>query len=98
MISFLSTNYNNPTILVLYESTSSIDTETENLIQKATEKLTQGRSSIIIAHRLSTIQQADQILVMENGKIVERGTHQELLDQKGYYQKLFEVQFQTNEI
>ena len=57
-------------------------TASENLIQKATEKLTQGRSSIIIAHRLSTIQQADQILVMENGKIVERGTHQELLDQK----------------
>lgn len=98
LISFLRAYVYNPAILVLDEATSSIDTESENLIQKATEKLTQGRSSIIIAHRLSTIQQADQILVMENGKIVERGTHQELLDQKGYYQKLFEVQFQTNEI
>ena len=97
-ISFLRAYVYNPAILVLDEATSSIDTASENLIQKATEKLTQGRSSIIIAHRLSTIQQADQILVMENGKIVERGTHQELLDQKGYYQKLFEVQFQTNEI
>lgn len=98
LISFLRAYVYNPAILVLDEATSSIDTESENLIQKATEKLTQGRSSIIIAHRLSTIQQADQILVMENGKIVERGTHQELLDQKGYYQKLFDVQFQTNEI
>jgi len=98
LISFLRAYVYNPAILVLDEATSSIDTASENLIQKATEKLTQGRSSIIIAHRLSTIQQADQILVMENGKIVERGTHQELLDQKGYYQKLFEVQFQTNEI
>lgn len=98
LISFLRAYVYNPAILVLDEATSSIDTASENLIQKATEKLTQGRSSIIIAHRLSTIQQADQILVMENGKIVERGTHQELLDQKGYYQKLFDVQFQTNEI
>ena len=98
LISFLRAYVYNPAIVVLDEATSSIDTASENLIQKATEKLTQGRSSIIIAHRLSTIQQADQILVMENGKIVERGTHQELLDQKGYYQKLFDVQFQTNEI
>lgn len=98
LISFLRAYVYNPAILVLDEATSSIDTASENLIQKATEKLTQGRSSIIIAHRLSTIQQADQILVMENGKIVERGTHQELLDQKGYYQNLFDVQFQTNEI
>lgn len=98
LISFLRAYVYNPAILVLDEATSSIDTASENLIQKATEKLTQGRTSIIIAHRLSTIQQADQILVMENGKIVERGTHQELLDQKGYYQKLFDVQFQTNEI
>lgn len=98
LISFLRAYVYNPAILVLDEATSSIDTESENLIQEATEKLTKGRSSIIIAHRLSTIQKADQILVMENGQIVERGTHQELLDQKGYYQKLFEVQFQTNEI
>lgn len=98
LISFLRAYVYNPAILVLDEATSSIDTESESLIQNATEKLTKGRSSIIIAHRLSTIQQADQILVMENGKIVERGTHQELLDQKGYYQKLFEVQFQTSDI
>lgn len=97
LISFLRAYVYNPKILVLDEATSSIDTESEILIQNATEKLTQGRSSIVIAHRLATIQQADQILVMEAGKIVERGTHQELLNLGGYYQKLYEVQFQSSE-
>jgi ATP-binding cassette subfamily B multidrug efflux pump len=97
LISFLRAYVYNPEILVLDEATSSIDTESEILIQNATEKLTKGRSSIVIAHRLATIQQADQILVMEAGKIVERGTHQELLNQGGYYQKLYEVQFQSSE-
>lgn len=97
LISFLRAYVYNPAILVLDEATSSIDTESELLIQQATEKLTKGRTSIIIAHRLSTIQQADQILVMEHGKIVERGTHDELLTQNGYYHRLYEVQFQSNE-
>lgn len=96
LISFLRAYVYNPQILVLDEATSSIDTESEMLIQNATEKLTKGRSSIVIAHRLSTIQQADQILVMEDGKIVESGTHQELLKKEGHYYKLHEVQFQSN--
>ncbi|MFV0305654.1 MAG: ABC transporter ATP-binding protein [Moheibacter sp.] len=95
LISFLRVYVYNPEILVLDEATSSIDTESELLIQSATEKLTKGRSSIIIAHRLSTIQQADQILVMDAGKIVEKGTHDELLKKEGYYQNLYEVQFQS---
>ncbi|SMC76927.1 ABC transporter ATP-binding protein [Moheibacter sediminis] len=97
LISFLRAYVYNPQILVLDEATSSIDTESESLIQNATEKLTEGRTSIIIAHRLATIQNADQILVMDDGKIVERGTHSELLKQEGYYNNLYEVQFQTNE-
>lgn len=97
LISFLRAYVYNPEILVLDEATSSIDTESETLIQTATEKLTKGRTSVVIAHRLATIQQADQILVMDEGKIVERGTHRELLTQGGYYQKLYEVQFQVNE-
>ncbi|MFA5619005.1 MAG: ABC transporter ATP-binding protein [Weeksellaceae bacterium] len=98
LISFLRAYVYNPQILVLDEATSSVDTESELLIQNATEKLTKGRTSIVIAHRLSTIQQANQILVMENGKIVERGTHQELLELNGYYHKLYEVQFQSNDL
>lgn len=97
LISFLRAYVYNPQILVLDEATSSIDTESESLIQTATDKLTEGRTSIIIAHRLATIQNADQILVMDDGKIVERGTHQELLKQEGYYHNLYEVQFQSNE-
>src|SRR5690606_17561708 len=97
LISFLRAYVYNPEILVLDEATSSIDTESETLIQNATEKLTEGRTSVIIAHRLATIQQADQILVMDDGKILERGTHRELLEKGGYYQKLYEVQFQSSE-
>ncbi|HCC94477.1 MAG TPA: antibiotic ABC transporter ATP-binding protein, partial [Flavobacteriaceae bacterium] len=93
LISFLRAYIYNPEILVLDEATSSIDTESEELIQKATDKLTQGRTSIIIAHRLATIQNADKIIVMDNGMIVEQGTHSELLAQKGYYANLYEVQF-----
>src|SRR5690606_20220453 len=94
LISFLRAYVYNPEILVLDEATSSIDTESETLIQNATEKLTKGRTSIVIAHRLATIQNANQILVMDKGKIVERGTHLQLLEKGGYYQKLYEVQFQ----
>jgi subfamily B ATP-binding cassette protein MsbA len=84
---------------VLDEATSSVDTYSEEMIQTATEKITQGRTSIVIAHRLATIKKADKILVMEAGKIVETGTHKELLKrQDGYYRKLYEVQFMTEEI
>ena len=92
LLSFLRAYLAKPQILILDEATSSIDSESEKLIQKATEKITKNRTSIIIAHRLSTIEKADKIIVMEHGKIVEIGTHQELLDRKGYYTKLHEVQ------
>ena len=82
-----------PAILVLDEATSSIDHETEEIIQEAIIKMREGRSSIVIAHRLSTIANADEILVLEKGEIVERGTHNNLLQNNGYYQKLYEHQF-----
>jgi ABC-type multidrug transport system fused ATPase/permease subunit len=82
--------------LILDEATSSIDTYSEELIQKATERITQGRTSIIIAHRLATIVNADKIIVMDKGQIVEEGTHQELLaKEKGYYKNLYDSQFAT---
>ena len=93
LIAFLRAYVCNPSVLILDEATSSVDTQTEQLIQQATDKLTQGRTSIVIAHRLATIQNADKILVMDNGRIVESGTHNDLLEQKGYYSKLFELQF-----
>ena len=86
----------NVKILVLDEATSSIDTESEQLIQYATNKITENRTSIIIAHRLATIQKADKILVMEKGEIVESGNHQELLRKEGIYHRLFELQFKGN--
>jgi len=96
LISFLRAYVRNPSILVLDEATSSIDTHTEKLIQKATNKITKGRTSIIIAHRLSTIKKADRIIVMEKGVIVEQGTHKELIAKKGYYSKLYEIQFTSS--
>jgi ABC-type multidrug transport system fused ATPase/permease subunit len=93
LISFIRAYVYNPAILILDEATSSIDTESEILIQRATEKITEGRTSIIIAHRLSTIKNADRILVMEKGRIIESGSHQELIGQNGMYKKLFELQF-----
>ena len=82
-----------PPILILHEATSSIDTRTEVLVQDAFEELMKGRTSFIVAHRLSTIKNADQILVMKDGNIIERGTHDELLDRGGFYAKLYESQF-----
>ena len=93
LIAFLRAYVCNPSVLILDEATSSVDTQTEHLIQQATDKLTQGRTSIVIAHRLATIQNADKILVMDNGRIVESGTHNDLLEQKGYYSHLFQLQF-----
>ncbi|MGF1555013.1 ABC transporter ATP-binding protein [Paucihalobacter sp.] len=94
LISFLRAYVTNPSILVLDEATSSVDAYSEQLIQKATEKITKGRTSIVIAHRLATIQKADKILVMDAGEIVEQGTHQVLLEKEnGYYKNLYEVQF-----
>ncbi|MES2285864.1 MAG: ABC transporter ATP-binding protein [Bacteroidota bacterium] len=96
LISFIRAYVYNPKILVLDEATSSIDTESEKLIQKATELLTKNRTSIIIAHRLATIQKADKIIVMGNGEIIEMGNHQELLKQNGQYKRLFELQFKED--
>jgi len=93
LISFIRAYVHNPSILVLDEATSSIDTASEELIQNATDILTEGRTSIVIAHRLSTIQKADRIIVMEEGRIIEEGNHQELLAKGGHYKKLFELQF-----
>ncbi|MCB9192594.1 MAG: ABC transporter ATP-binding protein [Flavobacteriales bacterium] len=93
LISFIRAYVHNPAVLVLDEATSSIDTESENIIQNALEKLMRGRTSIVIAHRLATIQNADQILVMEKGKILEIGSHQQLLENEGHYRTLFELQF-----
>ena len=93
LISFLRAYIKNPQILVLDEATSSIDTDSELLIQKAIEKITKNRTSIIIAHRLSTIMKADNIIVMESGKIVEVGNHKDLLMKKeGVYLKLYQAQ------
>ena len=93
LIAFLRAYVSNPSILILDEATSSVDTHSEKLIQLATDKITKGRTSIIIAHRLATIKKADKIIVMEDGKIVEQGTHYELLDKKGYYNNLYNIQF-----
>lgn len=93
LISFVRAYVHDPDILILDEATSSIDTETEQIIQAALVKLTTGRTSIMIAHRLATIQKADKILVLEKGKIIESGTHSELLAAEGHYRNLFELQF-----
>ncbi len=99
LIAFLRAYVSNPSILILDEATSSVDTYSEELMQNATEYLTQGRTSIIIAHRLATIVKADKIIVMDQGRIVEMGTHLELINLKdGYYKNLYDSQFSTKEI
>ena len=95
LIAFLRAYVCNPSVLILDEATSSVDIQTENLIKQSINKLTEGRTSIIIAHRIATIQNADKILVLDKGRIVESGTHSDLLEQKGYYSRLFKLQFSS---
>ena len=98
LISFARAVLADPRIFVLDEATSSIDTKTERLIQEATELLLKGRTSFLIAHRLSTIRRADLILVVRDGAIVEQGTHDELIRQKGYYRDLYRRQFEQEQM
>jgi ATP-binding cassette subfamily B protein len=91
LISFARALVANPPILILDEATANVDTETEALIQRALERLTQGRTSVVIAHRLSTIRDADQILVLRGGEVIERGCHEELLEVGGDYARLYRM-------
>jgi subfamily B ATP-binding cassette protein MsbA len=96
LIAFIRAYVHKPKILILDEATSSIDTESEILIQHATEVITKNRTSIIVAHRLSTIKSADRILVFDKGEIVEEGSHEMLLASNGHYKKLYELQFKDD--
>ncbi|MCB0763360.1 MAG: ABC transporter ATP-binding protein [Flavobacteriales bacterium] len=93
LIAFIRAAVHRPQVLVLDEATSSVDSISEQLIQQATERITKGRTSIVIAHRLSTIQKADRIIVLDKGRIVEQGDHQELLSRNGAYRKLYDLQY-----
>ena len=83
----------NPPLLILDEATSALDTESERLVQAAIEELMQDRTVLVIAHRLSTVRRADQIVVLEEGRIVQRGTHDELVSRPGLYRRLYDIQF-----
>jgi len=93
LLAFIRAAVHRPQVLVLDEATSSVDSASEQLIAQATERITKGRTSIVIAHRLSTVQHADRILVLDKGRIIEQGSHQELLAQNGRYRKLYDLQF-----
>ena len=93
LISFVRAMVQNPKIIVLDEATSSVDSETEELIQNAIEKLMKGRTAIVIAHRLSTIQKANKIMVVDKGQIVESGSHEALLEKEGFYSNLYKMQY-----
>ena len=88
--------YKDSPIIILDEATSSLDTESELIVQEALEKLITNRTTIVIAHRLSTIENADKILVINNGEIIEKGTHQELLQKSGVYKKLYDIQYKLS--
>ena len=98
LISFMRAMAFDPKILILDEATSSVDSHSEQLIQKAITNILKNRTSIIIAHRLSTIRHADQIIVLDQGNIVEKGAHDELIKRKGEYYKLYETQFKLQEM
>jgi len=93
LLAFIRAYLTNPAVLILDEATSSIDSQAEQWIQKATKELTKGRTSIVVAHRLATILKADRILVMEKGQIIESGKHAELLAKQGLYANLYQKQF-----
>jgi len=96
LLSFIRVLLYNPSILILDEATSSVDTESELLIQKAIDKLIAGRTSIVIAHRLSTIRKANKIIVLDKGEIKEMGSHDELMELRGHYYKLHQMQFEKH--
>jgi ATP-binding cassette, subfamily B, multidrug efflux pump len=98
LISFARALAFDPRILILDEATSSVDTETEVLIQNAIKRLLEGRTSIVIAHRLSTIQSADKIIVLHKGEVREMGTHQDLLALGGFYYRLYQLQYKDQEV
>ena len=96
LLSFARTVLHKPQILILDEATANIDTETEKLIQESLEKMKSIGTMLVVAHRLSTIQKADQIIVLNHGEVIEKGTHQSLLKQKGYYHTLYLLQFHND--
>ena len=95
LLSFARTVVHSPQILILDEATANIDTETEVLIQQSLEKMKNIGTMLVVAHRLSTIQHANQIIVLQNGEVIESGNHQQLLKKKGYYYKLYQLQFEN---